>query len=420
MSAFPFLIDLCESHLIPSKGSLKHWKPVKLAELCYLYFIGLRILLANRPSQEWARKYCGHAGEPNDFSSWRTNGNDLYAMLYALTSDEDAKVDISTGLVRHWLRHIATHEDEPDTHRLFMRLDGMFHITDSSMRSVRRVVTDWNDADRRERDDVLTKLIQMIYTRAPTNSELLPHLKLLQKKMDESASAGATGAANVATVVGGLGAGFDPDGDWRSVYGSKKKKKPIMLRRIVEGLQPKIDKYLAQAVLDSCLQHGFDMSDWAAPSMWDDENGDEEADEDVRLIDNIVASMRQEWKDQIKPAIQGHQMRVYRAVAVASIYQLKSDALGKHWSTSRQHAYPYWASKGHSGRGAFWLVIQALVDLKHVEWADTFALHLEGGEDEVELYAGTPVMVTGVEWYSDRGPIEDSSGQELIGQILTT
>ena len=234
MSDYPFLIDLCESHLFPSKGTLKHWKTVRLSEVCYLYFIGLRILLANLPSQEWARKYCGHAGEQNDFKSWRTNGNDLYAMLYALTDEDIAagKVDISTSLVRHWLRHIATHEDEPDTRRLFMRLDGMFHITNSSMRSIRRTVTDWDDTDRRERDDVLTKLIQMIYTRAPTNSELLPHLKLLQKKMNESASSGATGAANVATVVGGLGAGFDPDGEWRSVYG-KKKKKPAVIRRIV-------------------------------------------------------------------------------------------------------------------------------------------------------------------------------------------
>lgn len=154
MSKFPFLIDLCESHLIPSQGSLKHWKPVKLAELCYLYFIGLRILLCNRPSQEWARKYCDHAGEQNDFKSWRTNGNDLYVMLYALTGSDDAEVDIQSSLIRHWLRHVATHEDEPDTRRLFMRLDGMFHITDSAMRSLRRTVTDWHDTDRRERDDM--------------------------------------------------------------------------------------------------------------------------------------------------------------------------------------------------------------------------------------------------------------------------
>lgn len=45
----------------------------------------------------------------------------------------------------------------------------------------------------------------------------------------ESTTAGATAAGNVATVagsggVGGIGAGFDPDGDW-GVYNSAKPKK---------------------------------------------------------------------------------------------------------------------------------------------------------------------------------------------------
>jgi hypothetical protein len=45
----------------------------------------------------------------------------------------------------------------------------------------------------------------------------------------ETASCGATGAASVATVVGGLGAGFDPNGDY-GIY-PKPKKKPIVIRR---------------------------------------------------------------------------------------------------------------------------------------------------------------------------------------------
>lgn len=225
---FLFLADLCESKLIPSETSLKHWKSPKLAELCYLYFIGLRVLLANDKTKHWARKYCDHAGQPNDFEKWRTTGNDLYVMLYALHDND--KASISTSIIRHWLRHIATHDDEEDTRRLFTRLDSMFHITDSSMRSVRRIVTDWKDADTRERDDVLTKLVQWVHNRAPSNSEILPHLKKL-KDLNEAASGGATGAGNVAAVVGGLGAGFDLDDEWRSVY-PKKKQKPVILRRI--------------------------------------------------------------------------------------------------------------------------------------------------------------------------------------------
>lgn len=57
------------------------------------------------------------------------------------------------------------------------------------------------------------------------------------KEIIESASAGATGAASIATAVkplGGnsqaLGVGFDPNGD-QGVYQSSKKKKPLLIRR---------------------------------------------------------------------------------------------------------------------------------------------------------------------------------------------
>ena len=201
----------------------------KLRDLCYLYFLGLRILLSDAAAKKWARSYCSSAGDPNDFSAWRNNANDLYAMLHALTADDQAavKLDISPGLIRQWLRHVAIHDPEDDTHRLFMRLDGMFHVSNSAMRAMRRIVLDWEDADQRDREDVLTKLIQMIHTLASSNSELLPELKKVSKEMTESATAGATSVASVATVTSGLGAGFDPDGQWRSVFS---KKKPIIRR----------------------------------------------------------------------------------------------------------------------------------------------------------------------------------------------
>jgi len=192
-----------------------------------LYFLGLRILLGDASSKPWARDYCKKAGEPNDFNTWRSNANDLYVMLYGLSDDTDGKKpSINPALLRHWFRHVGTHDDTEDMHRLFVRLDAMFRITNSAMRSMRRIVMDWPDADDREQKDVLTKLIQMIHSRAPSNSELLPHLKSLP--LDESASAGATGAGSVAAVVGGLGAGFDDDHS-KSIYGPKKE--PVIIRR---------------------------------------------------------------------------------------------------------------------------------------------------------------------------------------------
>lgn len=226
---FTFIRDLCESKLIPSKTSLKNWNEKKLSELAFLYFLGLRILLATPDKQQWARDYCRKAGEPNDFSQWRSSANDLYVLLYGL---EGSKIHITSSTIRHWLRHSATHDDPDDTHGLFTRLDAMFHITNSSFKSLRRIITHWEDADHDEQQNSLDRLIQLIHDRAPSNSEILSELKSI-KRIAESASSGATGAANVATVTGGLGAGFAPSETWRGVYGPKK---PVVIRR---GKAPK-------------------------------------------------------------------------------------------------------------------------------------------------------------------------------------
>lgn len=51
------------------------------------------------------------------------------------------------------------------------------------------------------------------------------------KTMSESASAGGTSAGGVATVVGGLGAGFNPNGDYGVYDKPKKRKKAKVIRR---------------------------------------------------------------------------------------------------------------------------------------------------------------------------------------------
>lgn len=250
---------------------MKKWDIKKIAELAYAYFLGLRILLHDTDSRKWAQDYCKRAGEPNDFDTWRTSGNDLYAMMYALSdnpddTDEDKvlphRIVISPMVVRTWLRNPT---DISNTHKFFTRLDSMFHVDNSSMKSVRRIVANIESSTAKERQDCLDKIIQYIHTRAPSNSEIISHLRDLKTGDDdtkiteytmlkslriESASSGGTSAASIATSVGGLGAGFDPDGDWRSVYGPKKKaaKKPIVIRRpkIEEETDPRFDdKYRA-------------------------------------------------------------------------------------------------------------------------------------------------------------------------------
>jgi hypothetical protein len=346
MTEYAMLLDLCESQLIPSHLSLKKW-PIKiLNELGYLYFLALRILLSSDDTKTWAENYCKRVAR-SDFEKWRSDGNDFYVLLYAVSNEEEnAKSSISPRVVRDWLNHAGTPQFDAYTQRLFNRLDAMFRIDNSTLKTSRRLIMHWSQTDAREREDLIDKLIVQIKKLGP-RSELLDHLKRLSKqysadaddtvyesdlswlknrqdKVDElsphlipamkmndqmfvgqrgkthddvynknydaiqaaggytesptngfydprtkvfytrrelgdldstdlmsklqrmrkystegidqdcvieSASSGATGAASVATAVGGLGAGFDPDATWRGVYGNKP---PVVIKRAMK------------------------------------------------------------------------------------------------------------------------------------------------------------------------------------------
>jgi len=193
-----------------------------------LYFLVLEALVCEDDTHKWAAAYCEKVGQPNNFDQWRSDGNDLYVLLHAL--NDRGELAISPAVIRDWLRH--SHSQDR-TQRLFNRLDAMLHVTDSSLKAIRRLVMHWTENSIRERHDIILKLIVQIKKYAP-QSELLTHLRELETRTDvtEAASGGATGAANVATSVGGLGAGFDSAGD-RGIYQGKKpaKDKPVVLRR---------------------------------------------------------------------------------------------------------------------------------------------------------------------------------------------
>ena len=241
MADYCLLAELCESRLIPSQTSLKEWDGDKLRKLSYLYLLGLRILVANADTKEWASAYLARCIHANDFAKWRNDANDLYVMLYALSNDDNFKSTpgFAVSPIRDWMKHPVGPDREERVHRLFNRLDAMFKITDSGWKAMRRNIASWPEVDARERDALLEKIIQQIVKLAP-KSEILAKLKSVaadfaEDDIKESATAGATGAASVATAIGGLGAGFDPDGDWGIYEPAKPKAKKAavaVIRRV--------------------------------------------------------------------------------------------------------------------------------------------------------------------------------------------
>jgi hypothetical protein len=302
---FTLLPTLSESRLYPSERHLRRIDAHEAADLALLYIVALRVLLAERRSESWARDYARKTSTASSFAKWRPDGTDLSALLDALTAErsplegDDAyrsALPIDPGAILRWLRAEAHGTGEDRRTRAFVnRIDQMLRVRNSSMKAIRRMVIDWPDLSRHERELTITRLLQFLRDRAPTG-EILPQLNdlarhsgweiegacnleagedcgedespqsgghhhrhqpdekpkgmsflagiaafgagaagaamLKRKRKTESASTGATSSGNVATVVGALGAGFDGDYS-RSIYGAPKKpsKKPVVIRR---------------------------------------------------------------------------------------------------------------------------------------------------------------------------------------------
>lgn len=268
MSGYSFLTELSESRLFPSVKALDRLARPDLAELTHLYLCALRILLRDPHSAGWARQYVRRTLHWGGFTRWRNDATDLYVLLHALSTKGDGVSTLFHQTLLRWLRAATTGDGEHETEarRVLVRLDLDLGVKDGSMRAIRRLVMDWPVLTRREQRLVMTRLLQFLRSRA-AKAEVLPYLNrvaglrnleikgacnletgagcygdsrpalplgflagLAGRRLGETATSGATSAASVATVAGGLGVGFDPDGD-TGIYPKKPKSKPILLKR---------------------------------------------------------------------------------------------------------------------------------------------------------------------------------------------
>lgn len=253
--SFNFISNLSESSVFSSKTAIEKYTTDELAELVYLFIVSIRILLWNDDTNTWAKAYCHRSTRATDFKTWRTDGTDLYAAMYGLVVEKEEH-SFSPKMIWNWLHKAANgYLGEHESRQLFIKLDSYFHIRNESMKAIRRLVMEFPDLKRMEQKLAVTRLLQLLRHRAP-KSELLKELHdlalnnnyeiegahdkeakkpnfllgLKDTQVSENASAGATSAASVASVAGGLGAGFCDDMS-KSIYGKKAKKPPLILRR---------------------------------------------------------------------------------------------------------------------------------------------------------------------------------------------
>ena len=260
---FDFIGTLSESKLISSTSNLEKYDDVELSELVVLYLCSLYMLYNDDHSKSFALSYAKRTIQyGTDFDKWRTSGTDLYVILHGIPDILDA-----TLLVR-WLREMSNDHVREQTHRaLFSRIDHNFKIKNSAIRSVRRLVMDWDTLSQQDKRSAMTRLLSLLKARAQ-KSEVLDELEKMasnnklntaeiknnlllalsgsdhKKSVKENATSGATGAASIATAVGGLGANPAPGalgvgfagssgnyGIYQNQKGNERKRKALLIKR---------------------------------------------------------------------------------------------------------------------------------------------------------------------------------------------
>jgi hypothetical protein len=289
---YHLLNEFSGSTLFPTRRWLNQEDFHSLCEKAYLTIVALRLLAGCPSTQKWAHDYIARTLQATHFKHWRTTGTDLYVLLWALTSGEFEGVDEADLIAEQpfirWLKALKRNPaDTTETVRLFLRLDSMLRNHDSSLKAVRRLVQDWPDLSRSDQRLATTRLIQMVRSRA-YRSDMLRELKLAAnahslemkhvcdletgdgcevtthrhdppkkagtsigflaglasiaggfaasraiRKMTETATAGATTAASVATAgtnLGGDHPGIDSNGH-KGIYDKRKPKSTAIIRR---------------------------------------------------------------------------------------------------------------------------------------------------------------------------------------------
>lgn len=175
---YSILNDLTESRMFPSKKALDREDFESLSETLFLLLVSLRILLTE--DGLYAHNYVRRTVEASNFKNWRSSGTDLYLCMHALSTGlyepgKEYPETISMLAIHRWLKEMRQSDgtDETETRRLFLRMERLLFIKDSSMKAVRRLVMDWPQLNNQQKRLSCTRLLQMLRARAQ-KADLLP------------------------------------------------------------------------------------------------------------------------------------------------------------------------------------------------------------------------------------------------------
>jgi hypothetical protein len=187
------LNELSESKLFRTKNIAASVDLDDAANLAFMYLMILNIFNKDYDYSPLASQYASRSIAFRNFDTFRTSGTDLYISLNRLigkdqkyVNDKDiiAKKRISpnkTDLIQY-LTHIGNNKSNSGyEQKMLLRFQRQFNIQDSMLKSMRRLVGDWENLNQNQRALLVTRSVQFMRSKAP-RSEMLKPLMSFQKR----------------------------------------------------------------------------------------------------------------------------------------------------------------------------------------------------------------------------------------------
>jgi len=186
--------SLSESRLFRTKKMANDVNIDDAADLVFCHFLVLNIFNKDYDFAPLASDVAKRTMIFRNFDYFRTNGTDMYMALNRLMGkdndigddekDEIAKERLSLykpDILRFLLHYANNRSDTSFEQRYLLRYQRNLNVQDGMLKSVRRLVGDWDNLSQNQRALVVTRLVQW-FRRKARLAEIFPALLKLQKR----------------------------------------------------------------------------------------------------------------------------------------------------------------------------------------------------------------------------------------------
>lgn len=219
MEDFDFINENCNESKMFRNAYIEHLTLRDAVDSVFINMLTLYMLSKEFESRPFAQAYAAKTVAANNFTQPRVSGTDLYQGLHIILNPESRTAQLlrapvqnaalakqlktNAKLAKDFLHGIAYGNlDRVSAIRIMYRLESQMFIDISNYKSLRRLITDWENLSTHQRQLCVTRLLQYYRARG-RRSELFPLLTTIAKNKNyelegaENAEIAAIGAGAV-------------------------------------------------------------------------------------------------------------------------------------------------------------------------------------------------------------------------------